>query len=296
MNYRRTFRWLVGAVALVTLILGSVLISHNSTVVKFSRKMGLSEPTAADYHIKYEWQSIYWMRNAEPVEIEPHRALMASMRTGSVPAEIGEFMVTGHRVTAGHGAVLAMRKYVNTPNSKFSDPGAGRYEYLTIYLPDGLPMEGETLVFGETAPGAPFAIWSEGEPLVGIFGRSCFGYAVKGTIEIVESRWEHIDAARKDAGEFEKEELKGGESVFKTDDVVANISLEFEPYREDSFDGLTPCGYFPFSPNKIKSWAGVIDQLWFSGMEIGDLEPWQGSATGPLTGREFMPEIGRAHV
>jgi len=111
-------------------------------------------------------------------------------KTSSVGLSVGqrEFVVTGHRLIAGLGMVLAIRRFAS--GSPFLTDQAS-FEKLTVALPRTVDRSAEDFVVdkGETAL-AFYSFGSSNFPGSG----GCFGYAKQGNIRIIKYTPERITA------------------------------------------------------------------------------------------------------
>lgn len=289
---RRFIFWLLVATNVLTLpvmliaLFSPTLFSHLSGIPIFTRAYNV-----ADHSLVYEWEQRFWINGATPHGVDRHHALIAALQGDPAATNPGEFIVAGHRLVSGNGAVFAIRKFRFRPQTVVAGANS-QYEKITVFLPDGLPKEGESIIFGGSDSNGPFAVLTFGGPSGGHEGPSCFAYARRGAMKIVESDWEH-DRELEERLSLSNDEGENLAAISETQAVVANISLEFEPYRWEGNSGPIPCGYFPVTPHYQISWAGRIDQIWFHGKGINELEPWEGAATGPLEMDEFVPKQAR---
>lgn len=101
-------------------------------------------------------------------------------KSGKSPNPAGrEFVVTGHRITAGEGTVLAIRRF-NAGSPFLTDQAS--FEKLSISLPKSMTGEGDQFAFERT--GSALAFYSSGSSnFPG--GAGCFGYATDGHVRVI---------------------------------------------------------------------------------------------------------------
>ncbi len=135
-------------------------------------------PSPDRFHYTRSMMSYLHIPDAAPAQPDVH-AKWRGAALSYDPQSALEHAVTGHRVTAGTGAVLNYQIY-----SDNVDPPAmterAVFEKLTIFLPKDIPSDYGLLSLSE-APGI-IVFWSRGSPDLEK-GQMCSGYAKSGEID-----------------------------------------------------------------------------------------------------------------
>lgn len=144
-------------------------------------KVGLLAFAAALYGCAHVDEQSFYVRDASLQERARHDQLattFVSKRT-HLGYEDKEFVVTGHRIGAGKGTVLAFRSFA--PGSPLKVDQAG-FQKITVFLPSRSISEGSEIHIPH--PQGAMAFYSSGSAnFPG--GGGCFGYASAGSVRVL---------------------------------------------------------------------------------------------------------------
>ena len=244
-----------------------------------------SNVSEKEMRMLYVWEDEFWIDNAQPADLKRHREIIAKLRAGQPATDVDEFVVTGHEIVPGAGAILVRQIFKTDPYPDFyillgngKEESHSRFRKLMIYLPDGIPDDGMTVDLG-TASGA-FALLTRGT-LTDI-RQSCFAYSSHGRVTGLDTK-EHDLSGKLMKVPTYQEGPAGTEAPESVEEIISHEELIFrnvlvEVYAEFEMNGSNSsvhCGDGGYARE------GIYSQIRFGKRMIGNL-PWGGNSMGPL--------------